>query len=169
MLLRGADDEQPRSVNYAQLLGLVRQSANLFSSLGGTRPGVAYMLPTLIETHAVLWGAETAGYAVPINFLLQPDHIKSLLEASEAKILVTLGPHPQLDIWGKSLELKRQLPHLILIRVAPPGSEPVDDVIDLFDALANQPDDRLAMLINMAEAMILQPIFIPVAQQACQN
>lgn len=143
MLLTGADDEQPRSVNYAQLLGLVRQAANLFSSLGGIRPGVAYMLPTLIETHAVLWGAETAGYAVPINFLLQPDHIKSLLEASGAKILVTLGPHPQLDIWEKSLELKRQLPHLILIRVAPPGSEPVDGVIDLFDALANQPDDRL--------------------------
>tara|TARA_R110002111_G_C6001785_1_gene373238 strand:- start:1475 stop:3328 length:1854 start_codon:yes stop_codon:yes gene_type:complete len=143
MLMTGADNEQPRSVNYAQLLGLVRQAANLFSSLGGTRPGVAYMLPTLIETHAVLWGAETVGYAVPINFLLQPDHIKSLLEASEAKILVTLGPHPQLDIWEKSLELKRQLPHLILVRVAPPGSEPVDGVIDLFETLPNQPDDRL--------------------------
>ena len=82
MLMTGADDEQARSVNFAQLLGLVRQTANLFSSLGGTRPGVAYMLPTLIETHAVLWGAETAGYAVPINFLLQPDHIRGLLEAS---------------------------------------------------------------------------------------
>ena len=58
-------------------------------------------------------------------------------------MLVTLGPHPQLDIWEKSLELKRQIPHLILIRVAPPGSEPVDGVIDLIDALGNQPDDRL--------------------------
>ncbi len=143
MLMTGADDEQARSVNYVQLLRLVRQAANLFSSLGGTRPGVAYLLPTLIETHAVLWGAETVGYAVPINFLLQPDHIKSLLEASEAKILVTLGPHPQLDIWEKALELKRQLPHLILVRVAPPGIEPVDGVIDLFEALAHQPDDRL--------------------------
>ena len=143
MLMTGTDDEQPRSVNYAQLLGLVRQAANLFSSLGGTRPGVAYMLPTLIETHAVLWGAETAGYAVPINFLLQPDHIKGLLESSGVKFLVTLGPHPQLDIWEKSLELKRQLPELILVRVAPPGSESVDGVIDLFEAFANQPDDRL--------------------------
>ena len=118
MLMTGADDEQARSVNFVQLLGLVRQAANLFSTLGGTRPGVAYMLPTLIETHTVLWGAETAGYAVPINFLLQPDHIRGLLEASEASVLVTLGPHPQLDIWEKSLELKRQLPHLTLIRVA---------------------------------------------------
>lgn len=143
MLMTGAEDEAARSVTYTQLLGLVRQAANLFSSLGGTRPGVAYMLPSLVETHAILWGAETAGYAVPINFLLQPDHIRGLLEASEAKILVTLGPHPQLDIWEKSLELKKQIPDLILIRVAPPGSEPVDGVIDLVDVLGKQPSDRL--------------------------
>ncbi|MGB0385178.1 MAG: acyl-CoA synthetase [Ardenticatenaceae bacterium] len=143
MLMTGADDEATRNVSFAQLLGLVRQAANLFSTLGGTRPGVAYMLPTLVETHAVLWGAETAGYAVPINFLLQPNHIRGLLEASEAKILVTIGPHPQLDIWEKSLELKKQIPDLILIRVAPPGSEPVDGVIDLIAALGNQPNDHL--------------------------
>jgi fatty-acyl-CoA synthase len=143
MLMTGADDESARSVNYVQLLGLVRQAANLFSSLGGTRPGVAYMLPTLVETHAILWGVETVGYAVPINFLLQPDHIRGLLEASDAKILVTMGPHPQLDIWEKSLELKKQIPDLILIRVASPGSEPVDGVIDFIDALGNQPSDRL--------------------------
>jgi len=143
MLMTGAEDESARCVSFIQLLGLVRQAANLFSSLGGTRPGIAYMLPTLVETHAVLWGAETAGYAVPINFLLQPDHIRGLLEASEAKLLVTLGAHPQLDIWEKSLELKRQIPNLILVRVAPPGSKPVDGVIDFFDALANQPDDHL--------------------------
>ncbi|MFT5114967.1 MAG: fatty-acyl-CoA synthase [Parasphingorhabdus sp.] len=143
MLKTGAEDESARCVSFVQLLGLVRQAANLFSSLGGARPGVAYMLPTLVETHAVLWGAETAGYAVPINFLLQPDHIQGLLEASGATVLVTLGPHPQLDIWEKSLELKRQIPNLILVRVAPPGSEPVDGVIDFFDALANQPNDHL--------------------------
>ena len=87
MLVTGADDEQARRVNYEELLGLVRQAANLFCSLGGARPGIAYMLPNLVETHAVLWGAETAGYAVPINFLLQPDHIRGLIEASEVKVL----------------------------------------------------------------------------------
>ena len=53
------------------------------SYIGLSRPGVAYMLPSLIETHATLWGAETAGYAVPINFLLQPEHIAALLRAAE--------------------------------------------------------------------------------------
>jgi hypothetical protein len=60
----------------------VTRTANLFTSLGGERPGVAYLLPTLVETHAVLWGAETAGHAVPMNFLLQPDDLHALLEAS---------------------------------------------------------------------------------------
>ena len=143
MVMTGDDDEQARRVKYSELLGLVTRTANMLSDLGGARPGVAFMLPTLIETHAVLWGAETAGYAVPINFLLQPDHIRGLLEASGAKVLVTFGPHPQLDIWEKSLELKRQMPDLTLVRVAPPGTAPVDGVIDFADAVVDQPADRL--------------------------
>ena len=143
MVMTGADDEQARSVNYSELLGLVTRTANMFSDLGGERPGVAFMLPTLIETHAVLWAAETAGYAVPINFLLKPDRIRGLLEASGASVLVTFGPHPQLDIWEKSLELKRQMPDLTLVRVAPPETAPVDGVVDLVDAVGDQPADRL--------------------------
>ncbi len=98
MLRSGVANEQPRRVSYRDLLGLVRRAANLFVSLAGPRPGVAYMLPSLVETHATLWGAETAGYAVPINFLLQPDHVAGLLKASGASILVALGPHPALEI-----------------------------------------------------------------------
>ncbi len=37
-------------------------------------------------------GAETAGYAVPLNFLLQAQNIADLVRASGAKILVALGP-----------------------------------------------------------------------------
>lgn len=143
MIMTGAPDEQPRRVNYAQLLGMVRRSANLFHSRGGPRAGVAYMLPSLIETHATLWGAETAGYAVPINFLLQIEHIAALLEASDSRILVALGPHPVLDIWQKALALRERLPGLTLIRVAPPGTPAVEGVIDFHTALAAQPEDHL--------------------------
>ena len=86
MLMTGAPDETPRRVSYVQLLGGVRRTANLFTQLAGRRPGVAYMLPSLVETHLTLWGAEVAGYAVPINFLLQPEHIAALLQASGARI-----------------------------------------------------------------------------------
>ena len=143
MLMSGAPDEQPRRASYAQLLGLVRRAANLFATLGGPRPGVAYMLPSLVETHATLWGAETAGYAVPINFLLQPAHIAELLEASGARILVALGPHPQLDIWQKALQVGEQLPGLTLVRVAPPGTPAEAGVVDFHAELMTQPDDRL--------------------------
>ncbi|MBO9413440.1 MULTISPECIES: AMP-binding protein [unclassified Ruegeria] len=143
MLMTGAEDEQARRVTYGQLLGLIRGAANMFADLGGPAPGVAYMLPSLIETYVTLWGAETAGYAVPINFLLQVESIVDLLRASEAKILVTLGPHPQLDIWEKSLEIRDQIPGLILVRIAPPGTPPVDGVVDFAEAIQGQPMDHL--------------------------
>ena len=144
MLMTGAPDEQPRRVNYRELLGTVRRAANLFASLGGARPGVAYMLPSLVETHATLWGAETAGYAVPINFLLQPEPIAELLAASGARILVALGPHPALDIWQKALALRERVPGLTLLRVAPPGTPLENGVLDFHAALMAQPDDHLA-------------------------
>jgi fatty-acyl-CoA synthase len=144
MLMSGAPDEQPRRVSYRELLGLVRRAANAFTALGGPRPGVAYMLPSLIETHATLWGAETAGYAVPINFLLQPEHITALLKASGATILVALGPHPVLDIWQKALRVREQLPGLRLVRVAPPATPAAEGVVDFHAALMAQPEDRLS-------------------------
>ncbi len=144
MLMTGAPDEQPRRVTYGQLLGQIRRAANLFAEIGGEAPGVAYMLPALVETHVTLWGAETAGYAVPINFLLQPESIAELIKASGAKILVTLGPHPQLDIWQKALALREQIPDLVLVRVSPPGTPAEAGVIDLTEALSDQPQDHLA-------------------------
>ena len=143
MLMSGAPDEQPRRVSYRELLSLVRRAANLFATLGGPRPGVAYLLPSLIETHATLWGAETAGCAVPINFLLQPEPIASLIEASGASILVALGPHPALDIWQKALAVRERLPGLTLLRVAPPGTPAEANVIDFHTALMAQPSDHL--------------------------
>jgi fatty-acyl-CoA synthase len=142
-LMTGASDETPRRVRYRELLALIRRAANAFATIGGHRPGVAYMLPALIETHATLWGAEAAGYAVPINFLLQPEHIAALIEASGAKILVALGPHPVLDIWQKALALRERIPGLILVRVAAPGTPAEPGVIDLAAAMQAQPDDRL--------------------------
>jgi fatty-acyl-CoA synthase len=143
MLMTGEPDEQPRRVSYRELLGLVRRAANLFATLAGPRPTVAYMLPSLVETQATLWGAETAGVAVPINFLLQPESIAALLAASGARILVALGPHPSLDIWQKALALRERVPGLTLLRVAPRGTPLEEGVLDFHAALMAQPDDRL--------------------------
>lgn len=143
MLMTGSQDEQPRQVKYAELIKFIRRAANMFFTLVGARPGVAYMLPSLVETHISLWAAETVGFAVPLNFLLQAEHIAELIRASGAKILVTLGPHPQLDIWEKALQVKQQLPELQLVRVAAPTAEPTDKALDFYAGLMAQPDDHL--------------------------
>ena len=101
------------------------------------------MLPSLIETHITLWGAETAGYAVPINFLLNSESIVELIKASKANILVALGPHPKLDIWEKALEVHKKIPSLQLIRVSPSNENSQKDIIDFNSALKSQPDDHL--------------------------
>ena len=95
MLITGAADEQPRRVNYRELLALVNRAANLCAHLGGPRPGVATMLPSLIETEVVLWGAETAGYAVPLNFMLQAGHLAELVQASGRAAAGRVRPAPE--------------------------------------------------------------------------
>lgn len=143
MVMTGADDETPRRVTYRDLLAGITQAANLFTRLGGEAPGVAYLLPSLVETHFTLWGAETAGYAVPINFLLQAQNIADLVRAAGARILVALGPHPQLDIWDKALAVQALVPGLELVQVrVGPAAVPAG-VTDFVAALAAEPADRL--------------------------
>jgi fatty-acyl-CoA synthase len=144
MVMTGEDEEKPRLVSYRELLEGITQAANLFTSIGGPAPGVAYILPSLVETHFTLWGAETAGYAVPINFLLQAQNIAELIEASGATILVTLGPHPQLDIWQKALAVQALIPGLKLIRISVTNAPLPDGVIEFASALAAQDGKVLA-------------------------
>jgi fatty-acyl-CoA synthase len=141
--MTGAPDERPRRVSYQVLLELVRRAANLFAALAGRDAGVAYMLPNLVETHAALWGAETAGYAVPINFLLKPEVIATLLRASGARILVALGPDPALDIWQKAQRVRELIPEVTLVRLAAPGTPGEAGIVDFAQAMAAQPADRL--------------------------
>jgi fatty-acyl-CoA synthase len=145
MLTTGADDENPVRVSYGELLGLVNRAANAFRALAGPRPGVAYLLPNLVHTHLTLWGGATAGYAVPINILLRPDNVAGLVRSSGARILVTLGPHPTLDVWATALAVRDQVPGLILMVVgaAPDEFAHASDIVSFDAALAEQPADRL--------------------------
>lgn len=144
MLLTGDDEEQPSQLTYAELLRGITRAANYFHDLAGPTPGVGIMLPHLFETHFALWGAETAGYAVPINYLLQPDHLVHLLKASGAKILVALGPHPELDVWQKAVEVARRLPGLRLVQVAITDAELPADVESFSKASAAYEESSLS-------------------------
>src|SRR4051794_12793356 len=81
MIMSGDDAETPRTLTHRELSAGITRAANLFAELGGPGAGVAFLLPSLIETHLTLWGAETSGYAVPLNFLLQAEQIAELVRA----------------------------------------------------------------------------------------
>lgn len=76
------------TISYGQLLEGITRTANFLGDIGGRGVGVAYMLPSSIEAHYVLWGAEAAGYAVPLNPFLQPAEIIALIESADCRVFV---------------------------------------------------------------------------------
>lgn len=100
MLMQAKPPFKLNTLNYRQLLAKVTQCANLLTSLGvQTDEPVAIILPNVAQTHIAIWGAQAAGIAMPINPLLEPKAIAELLRGSGAKIVITLAPFPNVDIW----------------------------------------------------------------------
>ncbi len=136
-LPQGIPEETPRQVSYNELAQQVARVANLLRKLGvGAADTVAYMLPALPETHFLLWGAETAGIAMPINPLLRVEDIAALLNAANVKVLVALGPMSGSDIWSKARAARALAPAVhTLMRLG--GSEDGDADVDFSSSLAD--------------------------------
>jgi fatty-acyl-CoA synthase len=142
-----ADADDPaatRRWTHREFLAEVRRAANAFRALcDGEEPRVALLLPAIPQMYFALWGAETAGVACPINYLLSTDHIAELIDASGANLLVALGPNPGLDIWSRVAGLRERCPRLR--RVLAVGGASLAEGADDFDAaLAAQRGDALA-------------------------
>ena len=90
------------TLTWNQLHGRVTQAANLFRSLGvGPTDVVAYVLPNCMETAVTLLAGAVAGIVNPVNALLEPDQIASILRETKAKVVVTLKPFPKTDLAQK--------------------------------------------------------------------
>ena len=90
------------TLTWGQLHGRVTQAANLFRSLGiGPGDVVAYVLPNSLETAVTLLAGAVAGIVNPVNPLLEPDQIASILRETKAKVVVTLKPFPKTDLAQK--------------------------------------------------------------------
>ncbi len=116
-LRSGEPPGDPLHMSYATLIARIHQAANLFRELGvGPGDAVTILAPNIPETHYALWGAQLAGRACPINYLLQPDHIAALLDAAGAKVLVALGPHSELDVWttAQNVRALRPIPLVVI-------------------------------------------------------
>jgi fatty-acyl-CoA synthase len=114
--------KQTRTLSYRDLFQGVTRAANMFRNLGiGTGDVVALLLPNLPETRLVLWGAEAAGIAMPLNPLLETNAISALLTAAQVKLLVTVGHDPGLI--GKVIEAVDKAPtieNVVLVSHADP-------------------------------------------------
>ena len=89
--------------SHRELSRRITQAGNLFRRLGVERgDAVAVLLPNLPETHLAIWGGEAAGVAFAISPLLETAQLAGLLKAVEPKLLVTLAPALETDLWRKA-------------------------------------------------------------------
>jgi fatty-acyl-CoA synthase len=138
----GTDPQAPpRQLSYTELVEGIARTANALRSLGlGRGDVVAYMLPSLVETQFVLWGAATAATALPLNPLLKAEDIASLCRAAGARALVALGPLPGTEVWDKALQVQALVPAIgVLIQVGGEKATDAPDVHLLADLLRSHP------------------------------
>lgn len=114
------------TLTHRELLAAVTQAANLFRALG-LAPGegvAAFLAPTLPALPTLLLGAQVAGVASTLNYLLSREAIFDLLNAQRATIL--LVPARQLDAtcWDKAEDVFAAVPtlqHVLVIGDEPAG------------------------------------------------
>jgi fatty-acyl-CoA synthase len=126
-------DDVGVSLTHRELLGEITRAANLFHSLGITpRAGVvAFLAPTLPQLPALLLGAQVAGIASTLNYLLSSDALADLLDAQRANVLVV--PDPTLDetCWAKAQALLDRVASLrqVLVIGDAPGHRSIDEAL----------------------------------------
>jgi len=109
-LLSGPKDKA-ETLTWRELHNKVTQTANVFRSLGvGDSDVVAYILPNANETNLCFLGGAVAGIVNPINPLLEPSQIASILRETGAKVVVTLKAFPKTDLPQKVAEALKDAP-----------------------------------------------------------
>ena len=104
-------EDKAETLTWRQVKDKTTQAANLFRSLGvGETDVVAYVLPNANETLITMLGGAVAGIVNPINPLLEPEQIASILRETKAKVVVTLKGFPKTDVGQKVAEAVAHAP-----------------------------------------------------------
>ena len=136
--------ETPIVISYRDFVARLTQAANMFHALGASgNDVVSFLLPLSPEAFIMLFGAEAAGIANPVNPLLEPHQIAEILQAANTTILVALGPVPGTDIWKKVEQVRGKLKHLKAIVQVHGAGDPANKVYSFSDLIKEQPSDRL--------------------------
>ena len=125
-VLRSQDpDDVGVSLTHRELLGDVTRAANLFRSLGNSagKNVVAFLAPTLPELPALLLGAQVAGIASTLNYLLSKDAIFDLLNAQQATVLVLASEAADETCWSKAMGVFDRVPSLRHVLVIGDGAD----------------------------------------------
>jgi fatty-acyl-CoA synthase len=126
------------SLTHRQLLAEVTRAANMFRALG-LSPGAgvaAFLAPTLPEVPALLLGAQVAGVASSLNYLLSRDAIIDLLVAEQATTLVLPSRAFDPTCWEKAQGVLAEVPTLTRVLVMGGGGEGQAGFRELDEAIA---------------------------------
>jgi len=133
------------SLSHRQLLSEITRAANMFRRLGlaNGRGVAAFLAPTLPVLPSLLWGAQVAGVASSLNYLLSQQAIFDLLNAQEATILVI--PARKLDemCWSKADGVFEAVPTLRHVIVIGDNTERQPGYISLDEAMDGASADKL--------------------------
>ena len=109
--LTSGPTDAAETFTWAELYGKSCQAANMFRSLGiGETDVVAFVLPNASETAFTVFGGAIAGIVCPINPLLDPEQMASMLKETGAKVVVTLRAFPKTDVGQKVAEAVAMAP-----------------------------------------------------------
>jgi acyl-CoA synthetase (AMP-forming)/AMP-acid ligase II/enoyl-CoA hydratase/carnithine racemase len=135
-------EEAAVQFSHRELLGKISQAANLFRSLGVTADtgAVAFLCPAIPQMPAALLGAQIAGIASTINYLLTADAVADLLIAESAAVLVIPAEADDPEIWRKANAVIERVPSLRFVLVLGGEDDPKQTMIGYDTALATQPD-----------------------------
>ncbi|MEX1032982.1 MAG: acyl-CoA synthetase [Cellvibrionaceae bacterium] len=153
-LLTAEANELPVDVSFKQLFARVTQTANALHALGVAKSdAVSILLGNTPHSHYATWGSQAVGISSPINPLLESRHIVEIMNATKAKVLITMAPLVDDPMhWDKVAAVIAEVPTLEVLMLASidgyTGAIPVNANRDLpvmsFDAAIEvQPSDKL--------------------------
>lgn len=103
--------EPPSRQTYSQLLSRLHQTVNMIRGLTGkARPVASLLLPNIPQAQTILWAAETAGIANPLNPLLSDEALFQLMAKAQTDIIFALGPSRGFELWEKAVRVSKRLP-----------------------------------------------------------
>lgn len=112
-------------LTHRELMMEVTRAANLFSRLAvdGRRTVTAFLIPTLPEVPALLLGAQVAGIASTVNYLLSREALIDLLNAQHATVLVIPARERDEACWEKADGILERVPTLRWVLVVGGSTE----------------------------------------------